>query len=69
MGYLITLLLYLIIGLYLYYLQDNWIHNQDPEFKLTFKEWFRFFSMSVFLWLPTLIEYWFFTNNKKNEKD
>ncbi len=69
----VAVALYLIVGLILFYGQDNWAKKNDSEFynELEFGEWLKYFWLSVVLWLPMLIEYWFFLNDHedKNKKD
>lgn len=67
-GIIIAVALYLIIGLILFYGQDNWAKKNDSEYEeIEFGDWLKYFFLSVVLWLPTLIEYWFFLNDHKDK--
>ncbi len=67
---LITIGIYLIIGLILFYGQDQWAKKNDPDYEdFEFGDWIKYFLLSVTLWLPTLIEYWFFIKDNKDKND
>jgi TM2 domain-containing membrane protein YozV len=72
-GIIIAIALYLIVGLILFYGQDKWVRKNDSEFyeELEFGDWLKYFFFSVVLWLPALIEYWFFLKDHedKNKND
>ncbi len=70
-GIYIAVALYLIVGLILFYGQDNWAKKNDSEFyeDMEFGDWLKYFFLSVTLWLPTLIEYWFFIKDNKDKND
>lgn len=70
MGILIAIMLYIIVGLILFYGQDKWAKDNDPEFynNMELSDWLKYFMGSVFLWLPYLLEYWFILHDNNKEK-
>lgn len=66
---LIVLFFYIIIGLILYYGQENWVKDNDREFydNIDFGNYLKYFLYSVLFWLPHLIRYWMSKNKEEDE--
>lgn len=68
---LIGIFLYIIIGMILYYGQEEWVKQNDEDFfeGLSDMDYIRYFLSSVLLWLPMLIAFWIHINKNKNNEE
>jgi len=60
---IIVLLIYVIIGLFIYFSELRTIINEEPEFieDFNYVEHILCFFFVVILWFPILMTYWFTT--------
>ena len=67
--FLIIVFIYLLIGLILFYFQEQWIDENDDEFNELVRgwDWVKYFALSVIIWLPDLIEFWITESNNKEK--
>lgn len=66
---IIAFCVYVIIGLILYFFQEEWVKENDEEFldEVDTWNWFKYFLICVLFWFPYLIAYLIYKANNQDE--